>query len=95
MSTRGTVSVHDGDLCYGKLSVDQVIAWEPPREVAGHRQTVVTYTYRLDAAPWARDAGVQEVFPVVAMLVKRVGSLQLKQTVELTDQGWIGKAGVG
>jgi hypothetical protein len=90
LTPQGSVLAHDGDLCYGRIRLDQLIGWDPLRQVEGAQQTVVTYTYRIDAAPWTRNADVQRVFPVVAMIVHSGGVLQLKQTFRLSDDGWVG-----
>jgi hypothetical protein len=95
MGSDGALKTHAGDLCYGKLRVDKIIGWDPPRIENGVTRTTVTYTYSIDAAPWTRDPDVQRVFPVVAMVVKRShGDLQLKQSVVLTKDGWKGQLGV-
>ena len=93
MAANGTVTMHDGDLCYGKLHVDKVIGWEPPHTVDGVERTVITYTYTIDPAPWTQNADVQRVFPVVAMVVRSGGTLQLKQVVVLKKDGWVGEIG--
>ncbi|MEJ0002422.1 MAG: hypothetical protein WDN30_00330 [Pararobbsia sp.] len=94
VASEGAARMHAGDLCYGKLHVDKIIGWEPPRDENGLMRTAVTYTYSIDAAPWTKDADIQRVFPVVAMVVKSGGTLQLKQVVVLTDKGWEGRFGV-
>jgi DNA-binding transcriptional ArsR family regulator len=94
VAAEGRPRMHEGDLCYGKLHVDQVIGWEPPRNENGVMRTAVTYTYSIDAAPWTKDADIQRVFPVLAMVVKSGGTLQLKQVVVLTANGWEGRFGV-
>jgi hypothetical protein len=93
MAANGTVAMRDGDLCYGQLHVDKIVGWDPPRTVDGVQRTVVTYTYTIDAAPWTSDPDVQRVFPVVAMVVRSGGTLQLKQVVVLTKDGWEGQLG--
>ncbi|TCK34662.1 hypothetical protein B0G84_6620 [Paraburkholderia sp. BL8N3] len=95
VASDGTMRMHEGDLCYGKLHVDKVIGWEPVRTENGAQRTVVTYTYTIDAAPWTRNPDVQQMFPVVAMVVKSGGMLQLKQVVVLTKDGWKGQVGTG
>jgi hypothetical protein len=92
VASEGGPKIHDGDLCYGKLHLQKVIGWEKPRTENGQLRTAVTYTYTIDPAPWTKDPDVQRVFPVVAMVVKSGGVLQLKQIVVLTDDGWKGEA---
>ncbi|MFC0400208.1 hypothetical protein [Paraburkholderia rhizosphaerae] len=93
MAANGTVTMHQGDVCYGKLHIDKVIGWDLPHNVNGTERTVITYTYTIEAAPWTRDPDVQRVFPVVAMVVRSGGALQLKQVVVLTKDGWQGEIG--
>ena len=90
LTPQGTVLTHDGDFCYGRIQPDQIIGWDRIQQVQGQPQTVVTYTYRIDAEPWTRNADVRRVFPVVAMIVDSGGVLQLKQTLRLSDKGWVG-----
>ncbi len=92
LTPQGAMVTHDGDFCYGHMQLDQVIGWGRVQEVAGQPQTVVTYTYRIDAAPWTRNAEMRRVFPMVAMIVDSGGALQLKQTLRLSDKGWVGVA---
>ena len=92
LTPQGTMLTHDGDFCYGHLQLDQIIGWGRVQPVAGQPQTVVTYTYRIDAAPWTRNADMRRVFPTVAMIVDSGGVLQLKQTFRLSDKGWVGVA---
>jgi hypothetical protein len=92
LTPQGGLLTHDGDFCYGHLQLDQVIGWSRVQQVAGQSQTVVTYTYRIDAASWTRNADMRRVFPMVAMIVDSGGVLQLKQTVRLGDKGWAGVA---
>lgn len=54
-----------------------------------NRQAVVTYTYRVDAASWTKDAEVQKVFPVVAGVIRGAGTAQLQETFAYRDAGWI------
>jgi hypothetical protein len=90
LASDGTLHTRDGDLCYGKLRLDKIIGWEAPRNERGVLRTVVTYTYAIEAAPWARNPAVQRMFPTVAMIVRSTGVLQLKQPVALTEDGWQG-----
>jgi hypothetical protein len=78
------------DLCAAKLSLDRIVGWEIPA-ANGPREAVVTYTYKVVPAPWAADAGVRQVFPVVDNIIRGAGVLQLKETLVLTDAGWEAK----
>jgi hypothetical protein len=48
----------------------------------------VTYTYKVDAAPWTGDADVQKAFPMVDRVVRGAGTMQLKQNFKRTEGGW-------
>ena len=89
-TTGATAVAAKGDFCAAKLSLDHIVKWDV-RKPSGStpRQAVVTYTYRIDAAPWTRDAEAQKVFPVVAGVVRGAGSAQLEETFSLTDAGWV------
>jgi hypothetical protein len=80
----------DHDLCAAKLSLDTIVGWENPA-ASGPREAVVTYTYKVVPAPWTADAGVRQVFPVVANIIRGAGVLQLKETLVLSDGGWEAK----
>lgn len=88
-STNRYASV-DHDLCAARLSLDKVVGWEAP-PANGPREAVVTYTYKVVPAPWTADAGVRQVFPVVANIIGGAGVLQLKETLVLSDGGWEAK----
>jgi len=85
----GVKTVHHGDFCAGKLSLDTIIRFDEPRTVGDHLETTVTYTYHMTAAPWARDPDVQRVFPMVARVVNGEGTMQLRQTLRSTGKGWV------
>lgn len=85
----GSKVTHHGDFCAATLSLNQIVGWEPPRDDNGRKTTAVTYTYKIDAAPWARDPEAQRVFPMVARLIAGDGQMQLKEAFTLTDKGWI------
>jgi hypothetical protein len=79
-----------GDFCAAKLSLDRIVKWDVRKPSDGTpRQAVVTYTYRIDAAPWTHDAEAQKVFPVVASVVRGAGTAQLEETFSQTDAGWV------
>ena len=79
---------HRGDFCAAKLSLDRIIGWDELKPDAGRREMVVTYTYRIAAAPWTRNAEIQKVFPMVDRVIKGEGTMQLKQRFRLTEGGW-------
>lgn len=81
-------AARSGDFCAAHLSLDRIVG----RELHGsgaQRRAVVTYTYRVDAAPWTKDAEVQKVFPMVASVIRGAGTAQLQETFAHSDAGWI------
>jgi hypothetical protein len=84
---RAGVHEHTADFCAAKLSLDKIVAWEVHKN-GGRSEAVVTYTYRVDAAPWAKDADAQRVFPAVARVLRGAGKAQLRETFTLTTAGW-------
>ena len=83
-STSARAQGAQGDFCAAKLSLDKVVSWDLQQ-----RHAVVTYTYKVDAAPWTRDSELQKVFPMVAGVVRGAGTATLQETFTLTDKGWI------
>jgi hypothetical protein len=81
----------DGDFCAARLSLDRIVGWSLERDAArgGVPHVVVTYTYRVEAAPWTKDAEAQKVFPVVASVVRGAGSAELQESFTLTPTGWV------
>ena len=82
---------HESDFCVAKLSLDTIVGWELAGADAGAspRTAVVTYTYRIDAAPFTREPEVKRVFPAVDRVVQGAGTAQLKEGFTLTDSGWV------
>ncbi|HMH88971.1 MAG TPA: hypothetical protein VK523_10010 [Steroidobacteraceae bacterium] len=78
------------DFCAAKLSLDKIVGWEVHKNGA-QSEAVVTYTYRVNAAPWAQDPDAQRVFPAVARVLSGAGKAQLREVFTLTGQGWAAK----
>ncbi|HEY4956346.1 MAG TPA: hypothetical protein VII31_00905 [Caldimonas sp.] len=78
------------DFCAARLMLDRVVGMElkPPQNGEPER-AVVTYTYRVDAAPWTSDAEAQRVFPMVAGVIRGAGKAELQEAFVRTDAGWI------
>lgn len=76
------------DFCAAHLTLDKVVGWEAQKDAKDASAVVVTYTYKIDAAPWTGDAEVQKAFPMVDRVVRGAGTLQLKQNFKRTDSGW-------
>ncbi|RSZ36231.1 MULTISPECIES: hypothetical protein [unclassified Variovorax] len=78
------------DFCAAHLTLDKIVGWEAPKNAKEPSEAVVvTYTYRIDAAPWTGDAEVQKAFPMVDRVVRGAGTMQLKQNFRRTETGWI------
>jgi hypothetical protein len=86
----GGTRAHPADFCAAKLSLDKIVGWEVHKNGA-QSEAVVTYTYRVDAAPWAQDADAQRVFPAVARVLSGAGKAQLREAFTLTEYGWAAK----
>ncbi len=79
------------DFCAATLSLDHVVGWDVQKNADGATErAVVTYTYKVDAAPWTADAGVQRVFPMVAGVVRGAGTAELQESfVRTAGGGWV------
>jgi hypothetical protein len=75
------------DFCAARLSLDKVVGWAPSGS-SGASEAVVTYTYKVDPAPWAADAALRTVFPMVDSVIRGAGTMQLKEGVVLGANGW-------
>jgi hypothetical protein len=78
------------DFCAAKLSLDKIVGWEVHQNGA-QSEAVVTYTYRVNAAPWAQDPDAQRVFPAVARVLSGAGKAQLREVFTLTGHEWAAK----
>jgi len=89
VSQIGGNAVHQGDFCAARLSLDKVVGWELSKSPDDHQLAAVSYTYKIDPAPWMQNADAQKAFPVVAHMIQSAGTAQLRETFKLTDKGWI------
>jgi hypothetical protein len=80
---------HPADFCAATLTLDKVVGWEKPTQVEGKTATSVVYTYKIDPAPWAKDADAQRVFPMIKRVIEGAGTMQLREGVHLTSKGWV------
>lgn len=87
----GSKTLHRGDFCVARLSLDKLVAWDPPLSDSGRKVTVVTYTYSVEAAPWLKDPEARRAFPMVDRVVQGARIAQLKETLALTKDGWVAK----
>lgn len=78
------------DFCAARLTLDKLVGWEARKDKDGKDASavVVTYTYKVDAAPWTGDADVRKAFPMVDRVVRGAGTMQLKQNFKRTEGGW-------
>ncbi|MYM21510.1 hypothetical protein GTP46_02475 [Duganella sp. FT135W] len=83
VSPTGETIIRTGDFCVGKLSVAKLVSWDAATGTA-------SYTYKFAAAPWMREASAQQVFPMIAYIIKNEGQLQMKQRLRLDHGRWIG-----
>lgn len=72
-----------GDFCVGKLSLVKVVAWDAGTGTA-------SYTYKFAAAPWMHEPAAQQVFPMIAYIMKNEGQMQMKQRLRLENGRWVG-----
>jgi len=85
----GTIKAQPGDFCAARLSLDKVVEWKRLKTQNDGEEAVVTYTYKIAAAPWTQDAEVQKVFPMVTRIVRGAGVVQLQETFRMTEHGWV------
>ena len=79
-------AVHPNDFCVARISLDHVDSWQLD---AQHQAATVSYSYRIEPAPWMQDTEAQRVLPMVAKVIKGAGGgLQMHQGFALGQQGW-------
>jgi hypothetical protein len=81
----------DHDFCAVRLTLDRVVGWEASNTPGAKNEAVVTYTYKVDPAPWTADQGLRTVFPMVDAVIRGAGSMQLKEGMVLGAHGWEAK----
>jgi hypothetical protein len=87
----GSKTVRRGDFCVARLSLDKIVAWDPPASDSARKETVVSYTYTVEAAPWLKDPDARRVFPMVDRVVQGARVAQLREAFALTKEGWVAK----
>jgi hypothetical protein len=66
-----------GDLCYGQQALDKIAKWEGPTAVGDSNEATIFYTYKIgDLAEWAKNPGIQRVFPGIVSTINRAGKIQ-------------------
>lgn len=85
----GTKKVMQGDICFGKKSLDKIVKWEGPMKFGEYQEARVKYLYKIDGlADWAKSSAIQAAFPGVADAVDGAGKQEEVGAVKLTSQGW-------
>lgn len=79
------------DFCAAHLSLDKVVGWEPSNVPGAKNEAVVTYTYKVNPAPWTADRALRAVFPMVDTVIRGAGTLQLREAMVLGAGGWEAK----
>lgn len=81
---------HPNDFCVAQIKLDKVESWQLDQHDARHPSAVVSYSYRVEPAPWLQDADAQRVLPMVARVINGAeGHLQLRQGFTLGEHGWV------
>jgi hypothetical protein len=91
LGAAGDSKQRTADFCAAKLSLDQIVGWELPKNEKSPHEATVIYTYRVQAAPWTADAEARRVFPAVARVIEGAGKAQLREAFTLTPDGWRAK----
>ena len=83
------VTEHDADFCVAHLSLDKVVKWSPPESVHDHLETVVRYTYHVEAADWMSDPEAGQAFPIADRIIRGQGVMLMSATLALRDGKWV------
>lgn len=82
----------EGDICYGKKSLDKIVKWEGPMKFGDYQIANVMYLYKIDKlADWAKKNEFLSVFSDVDQIIKGAGQKTQKHVVNLTSEGWEAK----
>jgi hypothetical protein len=81
--------VHPADFCAATLSLNQLAGWEPPKTYDGKTRKSQTYTYHIQAAPWAHAPEARRAFSLLERVIAGEGTMQLKEGMTLTPKGWV------
>ena len=76
------------DFCAGRLTLDQVVQWTAPVLVGAHYESTVSFTYAVAPAPWTADPRLQQVFPMIARVIKGQHGARLAQRMRFVDGRW-------
>jgi hypothetical protein len=85
---------HQNDFCVARLSLAKVENWQVDSHDAQHPSATVSYTYKIDPAPWLADDDARRVLPMVAKVIQGADAgLQMRQGFTRGDKGWVAVAG--
>lgn len=85
----GAMKVQQGDLCYGKEALANIVKWEGPVKFGDYQEARVVYHYQIDdLAPWTRAPEFSEAFPNEARTINSAGKQAHEAGVKLTSVGW-------
>ena len=82
----GEMAMHD--FCAGRLALEQVVRWTPPVQVGDHYESTATYTYTVAPAAWTADPRLQQVFPMIARVIRGQHTAQLAQRMRFAGGRW-------
>jgi hypothetical protein len=85
----GEQTVHHGDFCAAKLSLNRLVRWDEPAIDGGHEEITATYTYKIAPASWTHDEEIRKVFPMIDRIIRGEGTLQLQQRFRLVGKSWL------
>lgn len=78
-----------GDICYGKQSLDEVVKWETALQLGDFKAINVKYLYNIDElAGWAKNSSIQAAFPFVKEEIDNAGNKKQSIDLKLTSDGW-------
>lgn len=82
---------HQSDFCVAHITPEQVTSWElDDRHDPQHPSALVSYTYRIEPAPWMKDAEAQRVLPMIVRIINGAGGgMQLRQGFTRGEHGWV------
>jgi hypothetical protein len=85
----GVKKVMQGDLCYGKKSLDRVVKWEGPMKFGDYQEANVKYLYSIEGlAPWTKKPEFQAAFPYIGQIIDGAEKKEQQGGVKLTSLGW-------
>ena len=85
---------HQSDFCVARLTLAKVESWQIDSHDAQHPAATVSYSYRIEPAPWMDNDDARRVLPMVAKVIQGAdGGLQMHQGFTRGDKGWVAAMG--